>query len=641
MAHPFISPRPLLAAVFSVALILSGCGGGSSGSTTGSVTILHQAGGGPTADAMGMARQADVSSQAAAPLPDGVDSMQVKFLDADGKVVYGPVEVKAAPAVTVNDVPLTATSTNIDYLRNGGYALDTDDEPIAWSGAAASVRPTPEIAAASTTQWKASVDANGVSRLDVAVEGGKPTEFLMRGVGYSPAPIGFSNKDGPSFGDIFWDTPGGFLDFERVWKRDIETIRSKGFNAVRTYSLIAHFINDNGTTPPPEEFNNPKSLRIRQHKKFLDEAWNNGNNPVYVIVGIPMPDTIYIKSVYDNPQSANLIRYWDDNFTATVEQMKDHPAVIGFTIFNEIGGTPDYAGDPVRATHYWSQVQKYSERAKAMAPGKLVGWAFNDDPSFASQTVKYRQQYAKAIDFYGVNAFQAQQLGTTLDPWLKSAQGDTARPVILTEFGLPATGHRDTSQIAPYVEPGLTQAKTTIAGREGVAPGDVSAPGGFDGSFIRNTESNALSIYEDASTVRKTADAVRQLIPVAFSHPIVAGMVYFEWSDEWWKQDSYINFFIPKKANKPVYLVNLAISRQEGGTPNSGFPNGYWDEEGFGLNSIALNGRTASQVYTDQEWGTGGNVQVDKLTPRTELMNAVVETYKSAAQTRKKALNLN
>ena len=79
-------------------------------------------------------------------------------------------------------------------------------------------------------------------------------------------------------------------------------------------------------------------------------------------------------------------------------------------------------------------------------------------------------------------------------------------------------------------------------------------------------------------------------------------------------------------------------TRQEGGAFVGYFPNRFYDEEGFGLNSIALDGREAGQVYTDKLGGKGANVQVDKLTPKTALMDAVTNAYRNAEQERRAAL---
>lgn len=59
-------------------------------------------------------------------------------------------------------------------------------------------------------------------------------EILLRGVAYSPAPIGTSNKDGPGFGDLSGTRRAGSAIGKKVWERDLENIRSRGFNCLRT-----------------------------------------------------------------------------------------------------------------------------------------------------------------------------------------------------------------------------------------------------------------------------------------------------------------------------------------------------------------------------------------------------------------------
>ena len=291
------TPRLFLAALAVMALTLASCGGGSSpltgsssslpGSaaplTVGEVTISHLA-----KDQFPSALIKVLTAGSASPLPNDVDALQIEFFDNVGQSVLGPVEVDADPVVTMRNVPLSARSATVSYLRNGGFALAKDDEDIAWAGVTASASPNPAPVDASYTRWKTSVDTSGVASVALSssqVNGGAPKDIVLKGVAYSPAPIGTSNKNGPGFGDLFWDTPrpNDFLDFDQVWKRDLENIRAKGFNSVRIYSLIAHFIKDNGAIPTPAEIADENQLRVRQHKKFLDAAWNNGLNPIYVL----------------------------------------------------------------------------------------------------------------------------------------------------------------------------------------------------------------------------------------------------------------------------------------------------------------------------------------------------------------------
>lgn len=527
------------------------------------------------------------------------DAVQMVFADASGRVVLGPLEVPTAGLIRVEKVPLSAAEVEIDYLRNGGLAVYESDTALHWSGAGVQVNNPPYVTAGlSRSVWAAAVDASGHAQLTVRTQGvpgtggtlSAPKPFKVKGVAYSPAPIGYSNKFGPAFGDLFFDTfaPQSFLDFEKVWRRDSEKIR-RNFNTVRVYSMMAIQV-DPGTGLPPAD---PQAAQEFRHEKFLDALWNNGVDPVYVIVGVPMPDRIFIKSVYDAPDPNGEKRFWDTNFTRTVTQLKDHPAVLGFTIFNELGSVNEWtAADTPAALHYWGQVQVYSQRAKRIAPDKLAGWAFFDAPSLVREARDKLKIYAKAVDFYGVNAFQRDTISATLDNYRSSELGEAAKPVILTEYGLPPTYHADTSTFQP---PGVS------------------------GTFP--TKANIDSIADSPASIDAAAQAVARVIPQALNHPINAGMTYFEWSDEWWKQDPFAY------NNQGLPAVATEITRWNGGLPNPGFPGGYGDEEGFGLHSIATNGRAPEQVYTVNPGTPAGNTTPDLLTERSALFRAVVGAY--------------
>lgn len=635
-------------ALLALALLVAGCGGGSETATgsgsgsgsptsTGTVTILH----GAPLPARDNADYETPDNR----LPPGVDALQFQFFDAQGNLVHGPVEFPAGTRVRVEGVPTTASRVDIDYLRNGGYPLYEDQEPVSWlAGAVAVVAdPDPGPAPPPSSKWSWSVESSGRAHLFVAAGGGEPQEHLVRGVGYSPAPVGYSNRFTPAFGDLFYDTfaPNDFLDFQKVWERDLEAIRQH-FNTLRTYCMVEiQFQVDaqgNAHMPIP-----PSSGPHFQHRKFLDACWNNGDRPVYVLVGLPLPSPLYYKDEYDNPAKKDEIAYWEANLEATVKQLKDHPAVLGFTIFNEIGGAAQYADNPTLAAFYWSRIDSISHQVKGLAPDKLVGWAFFDDPQFPVKTKAFREAHAQAIDFYGVNSFQKDDLRISLDPYLASTNGTTARPVILTEYGLPATGRTDASTFFPYGAD-LAATAAALAQRFGVPADTVQALGGAGQQFF--TEASVLSLKDDATTQGNVANALTGTLPQAFQHPICVGLFYFEWADEWWKQESYGDFTIPDLQHPPnripVHAVELSVTRQEGnpGYPNdTGKPNGYWDEEGFGLHSIQVApGRDPNRAYVAKAWEVGGNTKPDVLTRRTPIWDVLVQVFSNAPKIRSDAL---
>lgn len=524
-------------------------------------------------------------------LPEGVDSAHAIFRDLNGNPVGDVVEVPlGVQSFVFPNVPLSAVLVEVDYLRNGGFALFESYHLLSSEFVEGRVDESllsradqPRLFAAkdARSRWSAFINPAEVRVATVGNPGQDqeevgPTRFPIRGVGYSPAPIGSSNKDGPNFGDLFWDGffiqgAGDLLDWSKVWKRDIEDIRNR-FNSVRVYSMVAEHANNNGQFEVPPI--------VRTHNKFLDECWNNGHRPIYVMVGIPLPSDCLIQG-----GNADNRANWERLLTSSVAQMKDHPAVMGFTFFNELGGIDEWGGNPTASNFYWGQVQKYSTEIKAAAPDKLVGFSYFDAPSNVSsaQSNGLLETFGSKLDFWGVNSFQGTTVTNSLAPY--KALGGATKPVIMTEFAVPATSH--------------------------------SVDESCDGDFP--SQAGVNSIFADSTTVAKAATAMRNVLPVLLSDNVVAGAFYFEWNDEWWKQD-------PKPG---CYDTNK--ERQEGGVKAalSQMPNGFNDEEGFGLHSISLNGRAAGSLFSpfDKNAATANN-RPDILTPRTELLEAVTEAFK-------------
>lgn len=527
----------------------------------------------------------------AVPPPAGVDAVVLLFRDAQGQVVFGPLEAPFADPLDVPNVPVNAATVEVDYLQNGGLALFESGSPLNWFPV--DVQPRTEFqslvvdpqllgAGPARSVW---TSHTGPARFSVATQGGPGLDgplseakpFVVKGVGYSPAPIGTSNKFGPALGDFFWD---GFdvgnnmilLDWEKVWKRDIESIRTR-FNSVRLYSMLAVQLGQNGEL---SDFNTAHEFT---HKKFLDACWNNGVDPIYVLVGIPMSSNAYIQG--GNAQER---AWWEQQLARTVAQLKDHPAVMGFTIFNEIGGGNEWGGNMASSQFYWQRIQANAQTVKTTAPDKLVGFAYFDAPGdvTTANNAGLLTQFGAGLDFWGVNSFQGTTLNGTLAPYRNL--GAATKPVLFTEFGVSATTHSVTEVCS------------------GASP----------------TQAGVNSITESAATRTATAESMKTMIPLALNDQVVAGLFYFEWSDEWWKQD-------PKQG-----CYNTTVTTWEGGqiADSTQFPNGFDDEEGFGLHSIALSGRAANQTFSAFDANAAAaNTRPDALTPRTEILDAIATAF--------------
>lgn len=527
---------------------------------------------------------------------DQVDRLQLVGLNAAGEVILGPIDGDENGMIHLEgDPPADLVSVRIDYLRNGGFALfraefpvqkdlhiylDPQESPI--DEQTSSYRLVPDGAGGFTV----SQTLGGAPLITENTLQGKEAEnFRIKGVCYAPAPINYNTHDGPSIGDLFWDTfqpvPGvniynwfalwgkGDLNPPNVARNDLDNIRKLGANTVRVYCTISRQLPGNKDQPFPA----PLTGQHFTHKQFLDQCWNNGNHPLKVLVGIPIPDTVLYRYIENPAHTA----FWEATLQETVNDLKDHPAVLGFTIMNEIDENRSAfpaGGANADSDFYYGRLKKYSDMVKQAAPDKLVGFAAHDFPDlvrFASTQPTTGPNYLEqltSIDFYGVNVYQTvnydSELADVPGSW-GSLQGAARKPVIFTEMGFPATGHRD--------------------------PGDPS------------------TIYDDATTRAKTAEAVERMAKIGYANPLLLGLCYFEYSDEWWKQ-----------GQQTVWNGTTAAPVT--------FPNGFWDEEGFGLYSIQ---KGPGKNPTDPIFGEGPILPVDVHTERTEITAAVKRVFDSVS----------
>ncbi len=416
---------------------------------------------------------------------------------------------------------------------------------------------------------------------------GTPTDFSIKGMCYSPAPIGESNKMGPNIGDWFWDSftvTGGttIWNWSRYWstnsndqtyRADLDKIKALGVNTVRVYCMLPYQMNKGG------------SIFLTQteftHADFLDACYERG---LFVLVGFPFPAPYFLKGGSCVPPAAA----WLDNYTTLLKSLSSHPAVMGFTMLNEIDGAGQSYVDPnepakdaEQVEYYWKTIQDLALVAKRNAPGKLIGQAFHDMPIQWTRANAPYFNLAKDVDFWGVNTYQTKSLSSLFDPvpnikalgfnGLEAITADfpnVYKPVILTEIGWPATGH-DSSN----------------------------------------------NIYYDQSTGEKTAKTIKLVCPQVYSQPLCLGMFYFEFCDEWWAQPS-----------PPIYEWN-------GGMPDEGMPNGFTDLEGFGLYQTAKNPKIPNKPENSSwpiNWNDKGNgpyPYTDPITERTPLTTALKTVF--------------
>jgi len=531
---------------------------------------------------------------------DTVDTIEIVGYDQNGTQIYGPVRESYSTRIVRSDVPLGVKRVTVDYLRNHGFPLQVTTFATDFSDDGVHTETNPTLLAheAPKSVWASHMDGN--SRITC-----NGTAFTIKGVCYSPSPVGYNGKDFPALGDLFWDSypkenPTTW-NWYSLWgsqymqgspyptpRNDLQKIRDLNANAIRVYAMLSRQpVEIPNTNPKQYDFTAPTTRTNFTHQVFLDECYNNGNNPIYVLVGIPLPEPLFKNTISFSHTGEDI--YWSTVLDEMTKELANHPAVMGFTIMNELDAVPwALNSDPARyaasTDYFYSQAVKFAKIVKTNAGDKLVGWALHDNPpllkfanentfttgEFANKT--YLEVLAAHFDYWGVNTYQKESYKTVLGA-AGSTDGksyqeipETAkRPVIFTEVGWPATG-RDASN----------------------------------------------SIMYDDTTGTATATWLTRMLTQAYKDytDLFAGAFYFEFSDEWWKNDQTEN-------DRYVWNIDRALRREEGA-----WPNGYNDQEGYGLYGLQLGDRQQNP------WcGSGPCLPYDNLLVRQPLITALKNIY--------------
>lgn len=109
-----------------------------------------------------------------------------------------------------------------------------------------------------------------------------------------------------------------------------------GMNSVRTYFMQSRLYTNgsDGQTLPYTD------CSPRDHTQFLNYAEKAG---LSVIVGIALPANMMKQDLYDiwKQQRPSNLQWWLDVIVETATQVGSHPAVMGFTIMNELDDPPN------------------------------------------------------------------------------------------------------------------------------------------------------------------------------------------------------------------------------------------------------------------------------------------------------------
>jgi hypothetical protein len=153
------------------------------------------------------------------------------------------------------------------------------------------------------------------------------------------------------------------------------------------------------------------------------------------------------------------------------------------------------------------------------------------------------------LDVWGINTYRgrADQTNNNFDNLWSSYAAASTKPLLLTEWGAPASTHDADGQLA-FTPEVMKVLQAYVTGHSQDVAFNAVTTAGNGGDANPNARNWA---------------------------PVCAGSTYFEWTDEWWKMDAaYPN-------------EKCAATKHNPGTArNDAYPGGWGDEDSWGLNGI-------------------------------------------------------
>jgi hypothetical protein len=316
--------------------------------------------------------------------------------------------------------------------------------------------------------------------------------FVVKGVTYSPVPIGVRPGDAPPYGDYFT------INYRNVWEPDIGLMRAAGINCIRLYAG-----NPGANAGAPGSGGN--------WKPFLDKLWNDGTDPIYVVM------TSYVQGgdiAAGGAQFTTYLTEWEKLVKSTVT----HPAVFGYLVGNEIF---DGVGDA-----FWLHFGQLIDRAQAagLSQGQnpFLLTAITDGQ--ANQTWPPIVNGEKSgrlanLDAWAINVYRGAFLGgpgaNLIFPQYKKTMANlnVRKPMLLGEFGSP----HSTRAAANYGKPGGSAIDLDTISPSQMGPGKPFFDAQPVGDFLT----------KQWKTVKANLSAGNDQVCV--------GGFFFGFVDEWWK----------------------------------------------------------------------------------------------------------
>jgi hypothetical protein len=372
--------------------------------------------------------------------------------------------------------------------------------------------------------------------------------FVIRGVCYSRTLIGEDARK-PEESDS--------LRSERssVWTPDLTSMRNMGANAIKIYNL----------------------QMTNKHHPFLDAAWNNGVQPIYVTL------SLWIEPQHLGNSSAEVEKY-RAAYRNLVRRYAAHPAVLGFSIGAEVNTGGSRKGEAGFWDDFILIARSAREALQATGQQKIITTGLIDG---MADVVRVRKANGSERDVYP-------PMGTT--PGLEAGESEIGRTpadfarlldaearggqLVIDVFGFDIYKRADgfAQTFTEYYPAAFTRPDH---------PAERPLLIAEFGEAASSQTSRETPQERDAAAMNRLVAQLRGSWQAIAAGARSCGGCIFAWADEWWKDESPLAHNLsPTAATMNYKDVNEAVI--------------YLDEEWFGLNRLveSTNGATLATRQT-------------------------------------------
>jgi hypothetical protein len=164
------------------------------------------------------------------------------------------------------------------------------------------------------------------------------------------------------------------------------------------------------------------------NQSFLDAAYNNGVNPIYVVMGF----WINCQEDYRDPA---IRQKYKNNFSAYVTKFKDHPAVLVWALGNE-NNLGYCMGNEAYIPAYYSLCNELAQIAYQIEGSDYhpVGIVNGDKSHIGISVYNSTDEQTPYLDFWASNVYPGYSFGN----WFDVYANVTGKPLLITEYGIDA-----------------------------------------------------------------------------------------------------------------------------------------------------------------------------------------------------------